>query len=68
MKHDKSNWHGLLAILCRNITYGTAASSYIPIQWIAYWCAYVRLDIVIPPHQFSERVLVAIPVHMKYSI
>ena len=68
MKHDKANWYGLSAILCRNITYGTAASSYIPIQRIAHRCAYGRLDIVIPPHQFTERVLVAIPVHMKYSI
>lgn len=68
MKHDKSNWYGLSAILCRNITYGTAANSYIPIQRIAHRCAYGRLDIVIPPHRFTERALVAIPVHMKYSI
>ena len=32
IKHDKANWYGLSAILCRNITYRTAASSYIPIQ------------------------------------
>ena len=39
-----------------------------PIQRIVRRCAYGKLDVVIPPNAMSEKVLVAIPIHMKFTL
>ena len=68
VKHTQARWYGSSATLCTTITYASTPCSFMPIQRIAHRCAYGKLDIVIPPHHSSEKVLVAIPVHLKYSL
>ena len=46
----------------------STACSLMPIQRIVHRCAYGKLDVVIPPNTMSEEVLVAIPIHMKFTL
>jgi len=68
VKHNQANWYGTSAKLCTNITYTSAACSFMPVQRVLHRCAYGKLDVVIPPNTMSEKVLVAIPIHMKFTL
>lgn len=68
IKHTQARWYGSSATLCTTITYAPTPCLFMPIQRIAHRCAYGKLDIVIPPHHSSEKVLVAIPVYLKYNL
>lgn len=67
IKHTQANWYGTSAIMCTNIIHAMCTYLLMPIQWILHQCAYGKLNIVIPPRSTSEQVVVAIPVHLKYS-
>ena len=68
VKHNQADWYGASAKLCTNITYTSCPCSLMPIQRIVHRCAYGKLDAVIPPNTVSQKVLVAIPIHMKLTL
>lgn len=68
IQHVQRSWYGVSATMCTLMKYAKNPCSFMPIQRIAYHCAYGIQDVVIPPNQFSEKVLVAIPIYMKYSL
>lgn len=68
IKHPQANWYGTSALLCTNMTHSMSAHSFMPIQRILHRRAYGRLEVMIPPRNTNEIVIVAIPVHLKYFI
>lgn len=68
VKHNQADWYGTSVKLCTNITYAISACSLMPIQRIVHRRAYGKLDVVIPPNTMSKKVLVAIPIHMKFIL
>ena len=67
MKHFKKDWYGASTTIYTTMKYAINACSFMPVQRIAYRCAYGKLNITFPPRCFDEQVLVIIPIHLKYA-
>jgi len=67
MIHEKRNWYGMSAVVCTLLKYDRNACSLMPVQRIACRCAYGEQEILIPPNIHSEKVLVVVPIFLKFS-
>ena len=66
MIHEKRNWYGISAVVCTLLKYDSNACSFMPVQRNACRCAYGEQEIVIPPNICSAKVLVVIPIFLKF--
>ena len=67
VKHPNRGHYGTSAIMCMPISYAGSASQFMPIQRITNHCAHGKLNPTISGNS-SEQVIVAIPLHLHYSV
>lgn len=67
IQHEEKNWYGVSATVCTLMKHAINSCSFLPVQRIACRCAHGQQDIIIPPNHCYEKVLVAIPICLKYS-
>ena len=67
INHPNRGYYGVSAIVSMPITYGVSAAQYMPIQRIVNKCAHGKLNVNISGSS-GEEMLIAIPVHLNYSM